>query len=296
MKTSKTPDLFAEVRRLGLAVQALAAIGAELRLQQRGEPGDPLVRAQLKKVLRAIDPSFLGAVPELQSSPAMGYIELLFRYATDFLERPERSAAWNYTDPKLLQLQGLLSRGNIRSIEKLCSTRPTFEEATREGGAFLDVGTGVAQLAIDAAGTWRGLRIVAIDISEPALALARENVAASHASDRIELRKQNVLDLDDRNAFTIAWLPAPFIPRDDFGRAVSAILEALKPGGWLVVGHYVIPDEPVARELARLQSVRSGGYPWTSDMLVYHLHVHGYTDVEAPTGFPELVIGRRAGL
>ena len=71
-------------------------------------------------------------------------------------------------------------------------------------GTFLDVGTGVGRLAIEAARTWPALRVVGIDIWQPALTAARRNVADARLEDRVEVRSQNMLDLSDRASFTLA--------------------------------------------------------------------------------------------
>ena len=47
-----------------------------------------------------------------------------------------------------------------------------------------------------------------LDIWEPALALARANVAASPHAARIDIRAQDVTRLDEVAAYTLAWLPA----------------------------------------------------------------------------------------
>lgn len=290
-------NLMREVRKYGTSLQALAALGAVLRLQQGGDIGDPDVRDQLQEVVRVLGPSLLDNLTPQDRTLALGMIQIFFRDAAALLDRPERAAGWTYTDPQLLQLQGMLSRANVACIAMLCEDYADLAKATQQGGVFLDVGTGVAHLAIEAARTWRNMRVVGIDIWEPALALARENVANSDVGDRIELRKQNVLELADTDVYSIAWLPAPFIHREAFELALARVHRALKRGGWLIVGQYAIPDEPLALALARLQIVRSGGYPWPPQELSKLLDAHGYETVEAVAGpaGTSLLLGRRTG-
>ena len=52
--------------------------------------------------------------------------------------------------------------------------------------------------------------IVGIDIWEPSLALANENVARAGLDDRITIRRQDVSDLDDPDRYDCAWLPTFF--------------------------------------------------------------------------------------
>jgi 16S rRNA G1207 methylase RsmC len=98
--------------------------------------------------------------------------------------------------------------------------------------AFLDVGTGVGWLAIEAARSWPALRVV--DPWEPALTLARQNLAQRGVAERVELRSQRVEQLEEATTFTVAWLPGPFIVGEIADRALERVYCALVPGGWLV--------------------------------------------------------------
>ncbi len=60
--------------------------------------------------------------------------------------------------------------------------------ALQDIASFLDVGTGVGQLAVAAAGLWPRATIVGIDVWQPSLERARANVAQAGLGERIELR------------------------------------------------------------------------------------------------------------
>jgi methylase of polypeptide subunit release factors len=96
----------------------------------------------------------------------------------------------------------------------MAAQRPELSHVLRRPGAFLDVGTGVGELAIEAAGSWPALRIVGIDPWEPALTLARKNLAKSGLVERVELRSQRMEQLEETATFTLAWVPGPFISAD----------------------------------------------------------------------------------
>ena len=68
-------------------------------------------------------------------------------------------------------------------------------------------------MALEAAELCPSLQVDGLDIWEPSLALARANVAASRHAARIEIRAQDVTQLDEHAAYTLAWLPAPFLPQ-----------------------------------------------------------------------------------
>ena len=287
-------DALAEFSRRGQSVQALAALGAELLLRRDGATGDPRVRERLREVVDTLDLS-LDELSEPQQSVLLALVRAVFFESGNLLDEPARAPGWTYRDPQLLQAQGLLSAGVVMQLEALAEARPELAAATSRSGRLLDVGTGVARLAIAAAQRWPHLRVLGIDIWQPALDLARQNVAASGLAGRIELRIQDVLELTERDAFRLAWLPAPFLARATFATALGVLRSALEPGGWLVVGQYAIPREPLGRELTRLLVVRSGGFPWMPHELSELLRAAGYEHVECPSEAlgVQLVLGRR---
>jgi len=137
--------------------------------------------------------------------------------------------------------------------------------------------------------------VVGIDPWEPALRIARRNVAESDAKERIDLRPQGVEQLQDTAEFALAWLPAPFIPAEVVKASLEHINRALMPGGWLVAGLYSSDSTPLATALSQLRTVRSGGYPWTASEIEERLRAAGFEAVEAvsPAPFILFVLGRR---
>jgi SAM-dependent methyltransferase len=286
--------LMRTVQRLNASAEALAALGAELRLQQDDVAGDPRIRAILKDVVNALDLTLLDGVNAGQRAAVVGGIQAFFRQAIDLLEQPARPPGWGY-DPTVLQAQGRLSRVIAHEIERISASRPDLHATLRGPGAFLDVGTGVAWLAIEAARIWPSMNVVGIDPWETALKLARENVAGSDVADRVELRAQGAEGLEDREAFTLAWMAGPFLPPDIVPDAIGRVARALKPGGWLVFGLYPSPSDPLGQALAALRVVRSGGHPWQPEEIEDRFRALGFEQVETvATNSPVLpVIGRR---
>lgn len=283
-----------EVFQRASSMRAVAALGADLRLRSESLDADARIRALLDEVVRVIDPSLLDLAAEEQAA-VVGVIRLLFRDALDLLEHPDREPGWKHEDSMLLEAQGRASRGNISVINGAAVQRPHLATALQGSGAFLDVGTGVGQMAIAAAQTWPNMRVVGIDIWKPALERARTNVTNANLDNRIELREQNIADLPDKDVYSLAWLPAPFIPEELFERALFALNNALRPGGYLVIGQYAIPDDRLSSALNRLLIVRSGGYPGRADEIAASLRACGFVDVESFSAAPagDFVIGRR---
>ena len=98
-------SLIAAAQRLSTSVEALAALGAQLRLQQDGLEGNPRVRALLNEIARAIDPQLLEDVDEHQQATTLALIQTICRQALDLLEDPARDPGWSYKDPVILESQ-----------------------------------------------------------------------------------------------------------------------------------------------------------------------------------------------
>lgn len=182
-----------QLQILNSSVETLAAIGAELRLRSERLAGDPRVRARLQDVVQKIDPGLFDGLNPGQEHAALALIQTSFRQAVDLLENPTRPPGWSYTDPAILQSQGQVSRLIVRSIDIVAAQRPDIHSVMRRPGAFLDIGTGVGWLAIEAAPSWPALRVVGIDSWEPALNLARKNLAENEVAGRVELPRSRCI-------------------------------------------------------------------------------------------------------
>jgi precorrin-6B methylase 2 len=287
--------LMAELQTLNSSVEALAAIGGELRLRREDLNRDPRVRPLLQEVVQLIDPGLLDGIDAEQERTALAFIQTSFRQAADLMENPERAPGWNYADPIILESQGQLSRQIVRGINKVAAQRPDFGAVLQKNGAFLDVGTGVGWIAIEAARSWPALQVVGIDSWEPALALARTNLSLSGIAERVEIRSQRVEQLTDERAFTLVWLPGPFIPADIAAIALERIHRALAPGGWLIFGLHPQPPSALGQALANLRMVRGGGHQWTTNEVEKRLDAQGFERIEALSPFPPImfVLGQR---
>jgi SAM-dependent methyltransferase len=283
-------ELMALVNRLLGSAQTLAAVTARLRLDELGERGDPAVRAQLDRVVDA-----LGLTEELdrlgaqERSFALSFARSYLAQAMDLVEDPARGGAWTHRDPVLLNAQGSAS-GMVAGL---------FEQAGlgSPDARILDVGTGVAGLAIALCSTFAEATVVGLDPWEPALALARENVARAGLDSRITLLPTPIESFEDPDGFDLVWLPAFFIPRAVLENAVERIAALTRPGGKLVVPAPYGTEDPVAAAVDDLFTVRSGGSVVPPEELVAILERAGFSDVrevertwQAPL---RLVVGRR---
>ena len=79
---------------------------------------------------------------------------------------------------------------------------------------ILDVGTGSGVIALSLASKFPDARIVGVDVSEDALALARENAAWLGLTDRVEFRQGDLLQ-DFTERFDVIVANLPYIARSD---------------------------------------------------------------------------------
>jgi precorrin-6B methylase 2 len=279
-------------RLLGQA-QALAGLTARLRLQDTNGSGDPLLRQQLDRVVE-----HLGAQPVLENiSPqerdiltafALSY----FRQALELMEDPIRPGEWSYTDPILLQAQG--------SASAVVATLFVEANIGKPDARILDVGTGVAALAIAFCKSYPQATVVGLDPWEPALNLAEKNISAAGMEKRITLRREYIQSYDDPEGFDLVWLPAFFIPEAVLDEAIRNIYRITRPEATIVVGcSYDESEDPLLTAVDDLLTVRSGGTPLTRDDAMARLTRAGFSNVQqvertwkAPLQF---VVGKRVG-
>jgi len=143
----------------------------------------------------------------------------------------------------------------------------------RERPRILDVGTGTGAIALALADELPAARVVAVDVSPEALALARENAERAGLADRVELLEGDVLG-GATGPFDLVVSNPPYIPVERLGSlepevrehdprlavVASGVTEAvaegapnlLGRGGWLVLEVGDGQDQGVAELLRSL--------------------------------------------
>lgn len=266
-------DLMATVSRWLVATEALAALGAELSLVRDGGAAPPELAAALHAVSTAAGLPDVAAIPPPRRDMVIGLIRMAVRQAADLLDEPGRPPGWAFTDGEILQGWG----GGSTMVPAMLASAPELGDVH----AFLDVGTGVGLLAIAAAGVWPEASIVGIDIWEPSLRRAADNVAGAAMGERITLRNQNVADVDETDAYDCAWFPTFFVTEAVFDAAMPRLYRALRPGGWLVLGGMAAPDDPLAESTVTLRTLRNGGTLLDATHLTDSLERTGCTAIRA---------------
>ena len=143
----------------------------------------------------------------------------------------------------------------IKTLD-LLKARPNKHETVQ----LIDVGTGSGNIAIAIAKHWQHCRIQAIDISDDALAVARENASQHKVSDRLDFVKSDLFEnIDAARQFDFVISNPPYIAIDDpevapdvknhepqialfagndgmevIARLVLQAAKFLKPGGYLL--------------------------------------------------------------
>lgn len=255
------PVLPAAMPLLG-AAEAAAALGACLRLRLEGTTVEPELAASMNAVVDALGVrDAVSALDPHETLARLGIVEGFLAQAADFVSSPGRRT-WDHEDPRILSAQGhssalvadLLHRAVVPSLGDDLSDR-----LERADASFLDIGTGIAALAVAVCRLWPSVLVVGIDPWQPALALAREQVATAGLEGRIELRHTTAEELEDIEQFDLAWVPTFFIPSAALEPALDRVHAALRRGGWVTLGLYARPGNPLMDALADLRTVRHGG-------------------------------------
>ncbi|MFP5078117.1 SAM-dependent methyltransferase [Rhizobium sp. YIM 134829] len=279
-----------ELGTLLRGVDAIAALGAALKLHALG--ADPHPDVPLRTALQHLVPSGVEEVDPKTAGFLSKLIIARLAEAQDFLAKPDRGPGWSQVVSPLMHAMGEASRMVPHHMHALAATRPGLAAALR--GRMLDVGTGIGALALEALSLEPTLQVVGLDIWPEALAEAEARRRESPYGDRLELRNEDVTALTETSAYTLAWLPTPFMPRPVAEAALDRLVVSLQPNGWLVTVTFAIPADPAGAAIGRLRLLRAGGYPWTAEELSGALQARGLQEVEAiPLGPTIMFIGRR---
>jgi SAM-dependent methyltransferase len=279
------------VQRLDEAVWELAALVLVL-----DTPGDA-VGAAAQEVLAArqlagsaadVDGPLRAMIAAQARSPLLQAAALVSGGVVD----------WSHQPDEALLAQGRASgQAAAPFATYLLPQLGSLGERLRQPGArMLDVGTGVGALALAYAEQFPALQVVGIDVLPRVLALAEQTLASSPAGERVELRRQSVAELADREAFDLAWVPAPFVPPVALRAGLPRVVAALRPGGWAMLGHGKLHEDPVKAALTRFKTVAYGGTPLDDEQAQRELADAGCDHVQTvptPPGAPSMTVGQR---
>jgi len=208
-----------------------------------------------------------------------------------------RGHEWGTQSDEALLAQGRVSAQRAATVARfmLPMMGDLAGRLAAPGARLLDVGTGAGALAVAFAQVFPQVQVLGIDILDRALGLARQAIAASDVGARVTVRKQDVADFADDAGFDLAWLPAPFIAEPVLHAGLPRVVAALRPGGWLIVGHGKFGGTPAEDALTRLKTLAYGGTRIDGAAACQLLREAGMTlvrTVPTPAGAPAITIGQ----
>jgi SAM-dependent methyltransferase len=259
-----------------------------------GNSGTAELRRSAEDLVRVLDLD-THADPERSRSMAGQAAAPLLQTAA--LLRGTTDSWADQTDDALLAQGRASAQGAALFARFVFPGLPGLSDAlARPGARMLDVGTGVAALAVAYAQLWPELTVVGLDVLPRALTLAAATVAAGDVAGRVVVRQQDVATLDEPPTYSLAWLPAPFVPEAAVRAGIQAIARALLPGAWVVVGHGKFSGDPLEDAITRFKTTAYGGTPLDDGEAGLLLRAAGLADVHTvptPHGAPAITVGRR---
>ena len=194
-------DVMASVMRWATATDALAALGAELAVQQPGVTAPPEIVRALGEVSAAAGIGDVGELPAPQQAMVLALIGCCVHQASDLLDHPDRAPGWTFTDPAILDGWG---RGSAMVPALIAAAHP---DLARGHTPF--------SMLVPASACWPWPRRAA-GPERPSSALtrgtrrsrrARANVDEAGLAGRIELRRGRLTELDDVDTYDGAMDP-----------------------------------------------------------------------------------------
>jgi len=271
--------------RLQIQALAYAAVGLALEARASDNPLDPKIAPLVDEALRALGATgVLEGVSAAEAKPALASIRTDLAQGAKWLEQPRRAGAWSYSEAEVLQAAGDVSGAFPQLLKQVVAPKLAglVERLEAPTATFLDIGTGVASLAIEMARAWPQLRVTGIDPWQPSLALARENVKRAGLASRIELREQAAEALPDAAAFDLVWVPAAFINEAVLASVLRRVQNALRPGAWALIAMQNPTSDPLTAALIRLRNAFWGGVLKSPEETTALLKQAGFGEVLAP--------------
>lgn len=320
-------DILSSISELSSAAWAYTALSAAIELGVVNELDSPVTAAELGDRL-GVDAGLvtdmlgvlaaLGAVERsgdrFSATPAFetfrsGSLAQVMRAGirSDHLQTAEAfgrardgdlAPGWSHLDPDVLVAQGETA-GLFRLAAEfvLPSLEGLRERLERPGARFLDVGAGVGVLSGELCRVYPMVESVCLEPNEVAAGIGSRRLASAGLADRVGYRLQSVQQLDHYDAFDLAVVPQPFLSPQSFERGLPRVLEALRPGGWLVVLALDTPDEePLAAAARRFRARLWGGGAIPPQDLLARLRTEGFLSahMHPPVGAYRMFAARRA--
>jgi SAM-dependent methyltransferase len=253
----EVPRLVAD---LVASTEALGALSAALWLRRSDNRASPQIEVALYEILTALGLNDVLSIEGSELATLSEMVRARIRQVCEFSLDPLQEPGWHPTEEGMV-VAAALGGGTLAPLlaNVIVPLLPGLSDRLAASGAsFLEVGVGAGGLIGSLCRIWPTLHCTGIDIYEPALALAGRHIEALGLSARVQLRLQDAAELDDRDAYDLAWLPANFIAAPGLPAVVRRVFRASRPGGWLLLSTHGGEDD-LSIALARLRTAREGG-------------------------------------
>ncbi len=188
----------------------------------------------------------------------VGTVMSFLKQSLDLVDDPARAGGWVQTDPVVLRSQGESSGGVPGLIARVAPTLPGLENAlAREARTSSTSALASPPLRSPAAGN-----------SHPRVSWgsnlgSRRWSSAAQTSSPLDLVTASPTHRSCRGAYGQGDLrlgvDARTIPVADGAQAAAPrVAASLRPGGWLILGRYASPADPLAEAIGNLRTVRGG--------------------------------------
>jgi precorrin-6B methylase 2 len=247
----------AQVGQMNGGTVRLTALGLALRARVTGAAMPPMVAVAVNALLKEM--GLQSAVAEAEADalvPVLALIRAEMLMGGALLRAGVGLRGWQDREPDVMQAFGEVSLGFWRNVERLAPLALS-QRLAAPGARFLDIGAGVGWLSIGMLRRWPALTAVGIEPLPGALAIARDNLAATGLSARMDLREGRGEVLHDVAGYDLAFVPSAFIPLEALTRTLRAVRRALRPGGWVMLA-VLAPDRDTAAETAFRAAVWGG--------------------------------------
>jgi 2-polyprenyl-3-methyl-5-hydroxy-6-metoxy-1,4-benzoquinol methylase len=266
-----------------ILVERVCDILASLNFLQRQEDIFKLNESLVPKL------SFIVAQVRAHSVESLVFI--------DRAKQPAKSFAWDSVEPAIIQSRGVASASWAASFfkELIPGLGDLAQRVKAPSASFMDVGTGVGAISIAMCRALPALHAVGLDILDTPLVIARRNAASAGLADRIDFRKQDVQDMNDSEAFDLAFFPQMFMTDDVVKRGLANTWRALRHGGWVLVSVGSIPGMSLQASISRLRDTLAGGSARIPSQVQSMLVEAGFTSVSVfdASETAKLVYGQR---
>jgi demethylmenaquinone methyltransferase/2-methoxy-6-polyprenyl-1,4-benzoquinol methylase len=184
-------------------------------------------------------------------------------------------------------LNRLLSAGRDRTWRR----EAVAATALPRQGVLLDVCTGTADMALEAARQFPDARIVGVDFSRPMVALGVAKIERARLGERVRLQVAPAEALPfAENSFDAATVAFGLRNVPDRVRGLREMRRVLRPGGRAVVLEFTTPPDPLFRRVYLCYFHRI--LPWIGRLVSGHPSAYFYlpasvSDFPSPPGLAE---------